>query len=57
MILGDDDGVAVVPLARQADILAAARAKLADEDKALVRMKAGESLSDQLNIPQPEVLS
>lgn len=54
LILGDDDGVAVVPLARQAAILAAARAKLAEEDKMLARLKAGESLADQLDVPQPE---
>ena len=57
LILGDDDGVAVVPLARQAEIMAAARTKLAEEEKALARMKAGESLSDQLAMPRPEVLS
>ncbi len=55
LILGDDDGVVVVPLAQQATVLAAAQAKIAQEAEALVRLEAGESLADQMGIPAPEV--
>ena len=56
LLLGDDDGVAVVPLARQAALLAAAREKIAQEAKALERLKAGESLAEQFGLPEPETL-
>ncbi len=53
LVLGDDDGVAVVPLERQAEVLAAARRKIAQEEDALRRLTAGESLADQFGIPEP----
>ena len=56
IVLGDDDGVAVVPLPRAAEILAACHAKLAQEQQALKRLAAGELLADQLGVPEPEVL-
>lgn len=56
IVLGDDDGIAVVPLGRQAQILAAAQAKIAQEEQALARLEAGESLADQLGVPEPEAL-
>jgi regulator of RNase E activity RraA len=57
LVLGDDDGIAVVPLGRQAQILAAAQAKIAQEEQALERLEAGESLADQLGVPAPEVMA
>ncbi|MDH3918770.1 MAG: RraA family protein, partial [Rhodospirillales bacterium] len=56
LVLGDDDGIAVVPLGRQAQILAAAQDKIAQEEQALERLAAGESLADQLGVPEPESL-
>lgn len=53
LVLGDDDGVAVVPLERQAEVLAAARQKIAQEEEALRRLAAGESLADQFGVPEP----
>jgi hypothetical protein len=44
----------VVPLARAETILAACRAKLAQEEQALARLRAGEALADQMGIPKPE---
>ncbi|MDH3912533.1 MAG: RraA family protein, partial [Rhodospirillales bacterium] len=40
LVLGDDDGIAVVPLGRQAQILAAAQDKIAQEGQALERLAA-----------------
>lgn len=54
IVLGDDDGVAVVPLAQAEAILAACRAKLAQEEQALARLRTGEPLADQMGIPEPE---
>jgi len=54
IVLGDDDGVAVVPLGQADTILAACQAKLAQEEQALTRLRAGELLADQMDIPVPE---
>lgn len=54
LLLGDDDGVAVVPHARFESVLAACRAKLAQESEALERLRAGEMLADQMGIPRPD---
>ena len=56
IVLGDDDGVAVVPLARADAVLAASRAKIADEASALERLAKGEILADQMGIEAPEQL-
>ncbi len=53
LVLGDDDGVAVVPLERQAEVLAAAHQKIAQEEDALRRLTEGESLADQFGLPEP----
>jgi len=54
IVLGDDDGVVVVPLARAEAVLAACRDKLAQEEQALARLQAGELLADQMGIAEPE---
>jgi 4-hydroxy-4-methyl-2-oxoglutarate aldolase len=56
IVLGDDDGVTVVPLARAAALMADCRAKLAQEAAALERLAAGTLLADQMGIPEPERL-
>jgi regulator of RNase E activity RraA len=55
IILGDDDGIAVVPLARAEAVLADCHAKLAQEEQALKRLAEGELLADQMGIAEPEV--
>jgi 4-hydroxy-4-methyl-2-oxoglutarate aldolase len=54
IILGDDDGIAVVPLDQAKALLADCRAKAAQEEKALQRMREGELLADQMGIAKPE---
>lgn len=54
IVLGDDDGVAVVPLGRAERVLAACRAKIADEAEALERLEHGTLLADQMGIAEPE---
>lgn len=56
IVLGDDDGVAVVPLARAEELLADCQAKLAQEARALEMLQQGTLLADQMAIPQPERL-
>ena len=54
IILGDDDGIAVVPLGRADAVLADCHAKLAHEEQALERLRQGTLLADQMDIPEPE---
>lgn len=56
IVLGDDDGVAVVPLAQAAQVLEASLAKLATEQDWLRRIEAGENFADHLGIPAPRVV-
>ena len=56
LVLGDDDGVAIVPLERQAEVLAAARQKIAQEEEAFRRLTEGESLADQFGVPEPTTI-
>jgi len=56
IILGDDDGIAVVPLGRTEAVLADCRAKLAQEEEALKRLAGGTLLADQMGIAEPEVI-
>jgi 4-hydroxy-4-methyl-2-oxoglutarate aldolase len=44
LVLADDDGVVVVPRAREAEVLAAARRRAAGESTVLAELLAGESL-------------
>ena len=57
IVLGDDDGVAIVPLAREAGVMQASLEKIAQEQDSLKRLKAGESMADQLGIAAPTVIS
>lgn len=54
IVLGDDDGVVVVPLSRAGALLEECRAKLAQEKQAIARLANGELLADQLGIPHPD---
>ena len=55
IVLGDDDGIAVVPLARAEAVLAACREKIAQEAEALKRLEGGTLLADQMGIPEPDL--
>ncbi len=53
IVLGDDDGVAVVPLGRAEAVLAACHAKLAQEEESLKLLGQGTMLADQMGIAEP----
>lgn len=54
LIIGDDDGVSVVPLARQAGLLEASAAKIASEDATIADIAAGKLPSASMGLPDPE---
>jgi len=56
IILGDDDGIAVVPMGRADAVLADCRAKLAQEETALEQLRQGTLLADQMGIPEPTLI-
>jgi len=57
VVLGDDDGVAVVPLVQDVCVMESSVAKLAAEKEQLRRLAAGESLADQYGMPPPTPIS
>lgn len=56
LIIGDDDGVAVVPLAQHEKLLAASQKKLADEADIIRGIKNGDRTVDRLGLPEAEVI-
>ena len=56
LIVGDDDGVAVVPLAEVGRILVAARAAEAREAETIAKIEGGMTSADILGIPEPELI-
>jgi regulator of RNase E activity RraA len=56
VVLGDDDGVCVVPLARAADIMAAAFDKIAQEDKTNAETAKGALPAARMGLPEPEII-
>lgn len=54
LIIGDDDGIAVVPLARQAELLAASQAKLAEEEETNAATARGILPGEAMGLPEPE---
>ena len=56
IVLGNDDGVAVVPLARAETVLAAAQAHLAKEAAWFAHLKSGETLPEIFAMPVPETV-
>ncbi|MEM9026830.1 MAG: RraA family protein [Pseudomonadota bacterium] len=57
IVIGDDDGVCVVPLARQAEILAASREKVAQEEATISAIADGVMPGARMGLPEPEMLS
>ncbi len=56
LIVGDDDGVAVVPLEAAERLLQESRDKIAAEEVAIAAAKAGTLPADRLGIPEPDVV-
>jgi regulator of RNase E activity RraA len=56
IVLGDDDGVTVVPLAIAAEVLKAAQAHLLKEAKWMDNIRDGVTISEMFAIPQAETL-
>jgi len=56
LIIGDDDGVAVVPLEWADAMLQASKDKMAAEAATLARIANGELTADILGLPQPELI-
>jgi len=57
LIVGDEDGVVVVPLARHAEVLKTARERLKFEASVLERLEKGEDTSSIFGIPEITDLS
>lgn len=57
LVLGDDDGVVVVPLARADEVLAAARAHLEKEKKWLEGLAAGRTIPEIFGMPTPQIIT
>lgn len=57
MLLGDDDGIAVIPLSQEICVLESSLAKLAAEQEQIRRLDEGESLADQYAMPHPTIIS
>ncbi len=56
IVLGDDDGIAVVPLADQAELLAACRDKLKQEEGWLAEIAAGKTMAEIQGLAEAEVI-
>ncbi len=56
IVLGNDDGVTVVPLERASQILVAAQAHLKKEEDWLRKLKAGKTIPEVFEMPTPEVI-
>ena len=56
IVIGDDDGVAVVPLAWADDMLAASQDKLRQEQDTMKQIAAGKSTVELLGIGEVEII-
>ncbi len=56
LVVGDDDGVAVVPLAAVDTVLAAAQAAEIREQETIAKIRQGATTAGLLGIPEPEVV-
>ncbi|MDH3580974.1 MAG: RraA family protein [Hyphomicrobiales bacterium] len=56
LVLGDDDGVCVVPLAHAEEILAASLDKIAQEEQTNADTAAGKLPADTMGLPEIEVI-
>lgn len=56
LIIGDDDGIAVVPLAWTERMLLAAQQKIAEETESIEKIHAGANHADIMGLPEPEII-
>ena len=56
IVLGDDDGIAIVPLDQQAKLLTASHAKLEQEVGWVKAIDEGTLMADVLGLPEPDVI-
>ena len=56
LVLGDDDGVCVVPLERAQKLLTASLDKIAQEERINANTAAGGLPSDAMGLPDPEII-
>jgi len=56
LIVGDDDGIAVVPLADVETVLASARAAEEREQQTIGKIRQGKTSAELLGLPEPEIL-
>jgi 4-hydroxy-4-methyl-2-oxoglutarate aldolase len=56
LIIGDDDGIAVVPLAREAELLAASREKIKQEDATNAQTAKGIMPAERMGLAKPEMI-
>ena len=57
LVIGDDDGIAVVPLEWAEDMLAASKEKLRQEEETLKQIAEGKTTAELLGIGEPEIIS
>jgi len=57
LIIGDDDGVAVVPLTSQERLLKASLAKIAQEEETIAGIRNGDNTVDRLGLPPAEIIT
>jgi regulator of RNase E activity RraA len=57
LVIGDDDGIAVVPLEWAEDMLAASKGKLRQEEETLKQIAEGKTTAELLGIGEPEIIS
>ena len=57
IVIGDDDGIAVVPLEWAEDMLAASKEKLAQELDTLKQITEGKTTAELLGIDEPEMIN
>jgi 4-hydroxy-4-methyl-2-oxoglutarate aldolase len=56
LIIGDDDGIAVVPLARHSDLLAASLEKISQEEATNADTAKGILPFERMGLPEPEII-
>ena len=56
LVIGDDDGVCIVPLEWANDMLAASREKLRQEEDILKQIAEGKTSAELLDIGEPEII-
>jgi 4-hydroxy-4-methyl-2-oxoglutarate aldolase len=54
LIIGDDDGIAVVPLSREAELLEASKEKLIQEEQTNAKTARGVLPADQMGLDEPD---